>query len=278
MVVVKPMLRRALKRRTKPLIWPPLNIGHRGASGEAPENTLAAFELALQQGADGIEFDIHLSRDGVPVVIHDVGLDRTTSGNGLVREHQAAALRRLDAGSWFNRHFPARASQRYLGLRIPDLNDALAWARERDCRVFIEVEAGSETYPGIEAKVLEAIRQEGAAQLATIVSFDYSAIRRLRVLDPTIALGITLNRPARAIHLAKQVQARGVVPHWALATRRFVRRAHRNGLIVICWTLNQPERMRQKILEGVDAIMTDYPGRLAEVRTELIALVSDAEG
>lgn len=260
-------------------MWPPLNIGHRGAAGEAPENTLAAFEIALEQGADGVECDVHLSSDGIPVVIHDARLDRTTNGSGLVSEHPAAALRRLDAGSWFNGTNPAeKAQQQFAGARVPLLREVLAWARKRGCRVFVEIKAGSDTYPGIEAEVLDTIHQERTAQLATVVSFDCAAIRRLRLLDPNIALGVTLDRPARAVHLAKLVRAQDVVPHWALATRRFVRRAHREGLGVICWTVNQPERMRRKILEGVDGIVTDYPGRLSEVRTQLASLVLEEEG
>src|SRR6267378_6141215 len=99
MPILKPILARAVERhRPAPLLWPPLNIGHRGAAGEAPENTFAAFDLALRQGADGIEFDVHLSADGVPVVIHDARLERTTSGSGRVGKHTLASLRRLDAG------------------------------------------------------------------------------------------------------------------------------------------------------------------------------------
>src|SRR5689334_18281508 len=103
MAVLPSILKRVFSRHPSRLVWPPLNIGHRGASGEAPENTLASFELAWQQGADGIELDIQLSSDGVPVVIHDPDLRRTTSGDGRVNESHARILKRLDAGSWFNR-------------------------------------------------------------------------------------------------------------------------------------------------------------------------------
>jgi len=99
MPALTPILKRVLERRPAPLVWPPLKIGHRGAAGEAPENTLASFDLALRQGADGIEFDVQLSSDGVPMAIHDARLARTTSGSGWVWEHRASVLRRLDAGS-----------------------------------------------------------------------------------------------------------------------------------------------------------------------------------
>ena len=148
MAILRPLLDQARsRRRTAPLIWPPLNIGHRGAAGEAPENTMAAFELAMRQGADGIEFDTHLTADGVAVVIHDSRLDRTTSGSGWVREHRASTLGRLDAGSWFNQRFPSLARARYSGVKIPLLCEVLTWVRERNCLAFVEIKDAT---PGIE--------------------------------------------------------------------------------------------------------------------------------
>src|SRR5271165_2737923 len=105
MATFSPILRRVLAGPPTSLVWPPLKIGHRGAAGEAPENTMASFELAWRQGVDGIEFDVQLSSDDVPMVIHDARLRRTTSGSGWVFEHRASVLRRLDAGSWFNRRY-----------------------------------------------------------------------------------------------------------------------------------------------------------------------------
>ena len=133
MVAISPILKRALDRRPKPLADTVLKIGHRGAAGEAPENTLASFDLALRQGADGIEFDVQLSSDLIPVIIHDARLARTTSGSGWVWEHRASVLRRLDAGSWFNRRHRLRARERYAGARIPLLGEVLAWTRARGC-------------------------------------------------------------------------------------------------------------------------------------------------
>ena len=136
---------------------------------------MAAFELALREGAEAIELDVHLSRDGVPVVIHDARLGRTTSGTGWVAEHTAAALRRLDAGSWFNRRYPSRARARYAGLRIPLLREVLAWARERHCQVLVEIKEGGDTYAGVEAKVLDEIYRAQAASLVTVISFDFAS-------------------------------------------------------------------------------------------------------
>ena len=242
-----------------------LNIGHRGAAGEAPENTLAAFDLALREGADGIEFDVHQSSDGVPVVIHDARLERTTSGSGPVSAMPVAVLKRLDAGSWFNRRYPARANLRYAGLKIPTLLETLQWVRKRGCLAFIEIKQGKLGYQGIEEKVLEEISRARIASLATVISFDLPTLVRVRELDSRIALGLDFTRPLLAMRRASSVGALNLLPHWALATRRFIRRTHLAGFRILVWDLDRPLLMRRKILDGVDGIITSYPGRLAEV-------------
>jgi len=270
--VLKPLLEATLKdRNARPLVQPPLVVGHRGAAGEAPENTLAAFELALRQGADGIELDVHLSADGVPVVIHDPRLDRTTSGAGRVRDHTLAALRRLDAGSWFNQRYPAKARPRYAGLKIPTLAEALAWARDRNCLVYVEIKRPHSfqgkivPYPEIEGKVLEEIDRAGVRSMVTVISFDLPTLRRLRHLDSEIALGIDFTRPLLAIRRAESLGATTVAPHWAFASKGFIGRAHRAGIRVLVWDLDQALWMRRKISDGVDGIITRYPAKLVEV-------------
>ena len=248
------------------LVWPPLNIAHRGASGEAPENTLAAFDLALRQGAAGIELDVHLSSDGIPMVIHDPRLSRTTSGSGWVSEHRAHALRKLDAGSWFNRRFPEKARQRYAGAKIPLLSEVLAWVRQHKVLAFVEIKAGRKPYPDIEAKVLEEIERAGVRRLTTIVSFDLPSLRRVRQLNARISLGLDVSRSLLAIRRVRSLLAgSAVLPHWAIASRGFVRRAHKHSILVFCWTVDSPARMERRIADGVDGIITNYPARLAEV-------------
>jgi glycerophosphoryl diester phosphodiesterase len=247
------------------LVWPPLNIAHRGGGGEAPENTLAAFELALRQGADGIELDVHLSSDGMPVVIHDPRLGRTTSGQGWVSEHRAHALRRLDAGSWFNRRYPEKARQRYVGAKIPLLSEVLTWVRQHKMLVLVEIKGGRSTYLQIEAKVLDEIERAGIRRLATIVSFDLATLRRVRELDSHLSLGLDVSRSLLALRRIKSLAGKAILPHWAIASRRFIRRAHEHGLRVFTWTVDQPMRMERMIADGVDGIITNYPIRLAAV-------------
>ncbi len=265
-----------------PLLWPeteprgdglhlqrPLNIGHRGASGEAPENTRLAFELALRQGADGLEFDVHLSADGVPVVIHDWRLERTTSGRGRVSDHSVAALGRLDAGAWFNRRHRRRARPRYAGLKVPALAEVLGMVREQNSQAFIEIKQRAHNYPGIEERVLEEVYRQCVADRSTILSFDAPTLRRIRHLDSRIPLTINFTRPVLAIRRARALGASGVALHWAFVSRHFIRRAHLSSLQVLVWNLDQPRWMRRRIEDGVDAIITNYPGRLAEVLANL---------
>lgn len=242
-----------------------LNIGHRGAAADAPENTLAAFELALSQGADGIEFDVHLSADGVPVVIHDARVDRTTSGTGRVADHSLRALRRLDAGSWFNRRYPVRGRSRYAGRKIPVLAEVLGWVHGRKCLAFVEIKKSRRRYPGIEGRVLEEIHRAGVASLTTVISFDLPTLRRLRQMDPQVRLGMDFTRPLLAVTRARSINAGLVLPHWAFASRRFLKRARQAGLEVIVWDLDDPHWMRRKIDDGVDGIITRYPAKLAEI-------------
>ena len=263
---LSPILKRVLERRPAPLIWPPLKIGHRGAAGEAPENTLASFELALRQGVDGIELDVQLSSDGVPVVIHDARLRRTTSGSGWVWEHRASVLRRLDAGSWFNRRYRLRARERYAGARLPLLAEVLQWVKARQCLAFVEIK---DYRPGAAAKVFEEIERAGLWHLARVVSFDLSSLWHVRQWSEQARLGLDFSGRLLPIRRALTLGAEALLPHWAIASRGLIRRAHRAGLQVIPWTVNYPLHMRRKILDGVDGLITNYPARLTKVLERL---------
>ena len=262
MVNLSPILKRMLDHRSTPLVWPPLKIGHRGAAGAAPENTLASFELALRQGADGIEFDVQLSSDGVPMVIHDARLTRTTSGSGWVHEHRASVLRRLDAGSWFNRRYRLRARERYAGARIPLLAEVIQWVKARQCLAFVEIK---DHRPGAAVKILDEIERAGLWHLVRVVSFDLPALQQARELSGHARLGLDFSGRLLPIRRALALGAEALLPHWAIASRGLIRRAHRAGLQVISWTVNYPLHMRRKILDGVDGLITNYPARLTEV-------------
>jgi glycerophosphoryl diester phosphodiesterase len=216
-----------------------------------------------------VEFDVHLSSDGVPVVIHDTRLARTTSGRGRLYRHTFTELRKLDAGSWFNRRFPARARAHFVGRKIPSLREVLDWVRARGCRAFLEIKQPRFLYRSIEAKVLEEIRRAGVGENTIVISFHLRTLRRLRELDPGMSLGIVFVRPLLVLARTERVKAGTILPHGASATRRLIRRAHRAGLRVIAWGLDEPAGMRRCLAEGADGIITRYPAKLREIRESL---------
>ncbi|HUI41356.1 MAG TPA: glycerophosphodiester phosphodiesterase family protein [Terriglobia bacterium] len=245
--------------KTAPLAARPLILAHRGASAEAPENTLAAFELAMRQGADGIECDVRLSADGAPVVIHDARLDRTTSGRGRVDRHTTQELRRLDAGSRFCRRHPALAKDRYRGAKIPLLAEAMDWVGQHGCLAYVEIKRERADLPRLEEQVLQAVNAAGARTRVTLISFHLPTLRRLRVLDGGIALGLDCTRPLLAIRRAQSVRAAVVLPHGTFVSRRFIERAHRAGLRVVPWGAHSPRAWQRLLALGADGIIGNRP-------------------
>jgi len=258
--------KRVRKEVEKALIWPPLKIGQRGAAGEAPENTLAAFELALREGAEGVALDVHLSSDGVPVVICDARLSRTTSAQGRVREKQANTLLQLDAGSWFNHRFPSRARRQYARQSIPLLFEVLYWVREQKCMALIAINRPTAE---AEAKVLKEIERAQVHHLTRVIAQNLQGLRRLRKLDPKVNLGLHISSRVPSIDKAKALGAEVLLPRWSAISPSFIHRAHRASMLVIPWTVDSPRQMRRTLLQGVDGIVTNYPARLAETVSQL---------
>jgi glycerophosphoryl diester phosphodiesterase len=224
-------------------------VGHRGAAGLAPENTLPSFELAHALGADAIELDVHLSRDGIPVVIHDETVDRTTDGHGRVGDLTVADLSKLDAGRSFGRTNPI--------ARVPTLDTVLAWARGR-IRVVIELK-GTENSELIR-RTIESIRKFELDDDVLLISFDHGAVGQARILARLISGGILYaNRPTDPVALAMAVGADVICPHWSLATREVVLAAHAASLGVSVWTANDVTAIKSALSAGVDAVTSDFP-------------------
>lgn len=236
---------------------PALVVAHRGASGHAPENTLASFDLAMQMGADAVECDVHLSRDGQLFVLHDFAVDRTTNGHGPVAQMSSADLKRLDAGSWRGAEFA--------GQRLPTLAEVLDLARGR-ARVAIELKQGPVYYPGIEQALAAAVRYAGMAEDVLVISFDHFALRRLRELAPEVATGVLYAaRPVDAIAMARAADAQILEPQWSMVTAEDVEQAHAAGLLVVPWAVNDPAQMSAILAMGIDGLATDYPDRLLAI-------------
>ncbi|BAS26028.1 glycerophosphodiester phosphodiesterase [Limnochorda pilosa] len=241
----------------------PLILAHRGASLEAPENTLAAFRLALEQGADGWELDVHRSRDGHLVVCHDERVDRTTDGSGLIREMTLADLGRLDAGAWFDR--------RFAGERIPTLDQVWALAEEAGgIRLLnVELKLGFAAYPGIEEQLAEWIESHGLVDRVIVSSFNHFSLLRLGQVAPQVRTGILYMAAwVEPWAGARRVGARSLHPYHPTLVPPLVEAAHAQGLEVYPFTVDEPARLRELAAMGVDGLIT---GRPAEARAVVAA-------
>ena len=231
-----------------------LKIGHRGAAAHAPENTLASFRRAVELGADAIEFDLHRTRDGGFVVIHDDTVDRTTNGHGKVAALSLAELRRLDAGSW-------KASE-FAGERIPTFEEVIEAVPER-VTLFAELKAGSARSPGIEDALARFIRERNVMDRLRVSSFDHRALARLRPLLPELQTGALFTcLPVDLVALGRNAGAQAVHPSFHYLTRDAVEEAHRAGLAVYAWTVNEPTDIDAVRAMGVDGMFSDHPDRL----------------
>jgi glycerophosphoryl diester phosphodiesterase len=234
----------------------PWVIAHRGASGGAPENTMAAFQRAVELGATFIETDLHLTRDARFVAIHDSTLERTTNGRGSVHEYSLAELRELDAGHWFDRE--------YMGERIPTLEEILTFSRQHDAVFYLEVKYNAAW--GMHHALVAALHTAENAARTILVSFDPSTLKALRQLDPSIMIGLLFDdKKTDVVSTAIGVGARQICPRFSLVTRELVEEAHTADLHVATWTVNKAEDMRAMAAAGVDGIMTDFPDRLLAV-------------
>jgi glycerophosphoryl diester phosphodiesterase len=231
-----------------------LVVGHRGALGHAPENTLASFEKGLECGADILELDVHLTADGELAVIHDDDVSRTTDGRGAVRAMTLAELRRLDAGSWFD--------GRYRGERVPSLADVLAWACGR-VELLVEIKGGPRPAPGIEEAVVAAVRAAGMLDQVMAISFHHPSVRRVKELEPSLATGILYAAQlVDTVGAARAARADSVRPGWGYWTAELVREVHAAGLVAHAWNANDEARLEHLVQLGVDSVGSDYPDRL----------------
>jgi glycerophosphoryl diester phosphodiesterase len=256
----------------------PLIIGHRGAAAVAPENTLVSFERALSDGADGIEFDVRLARDGVPVVIHDSTLRRTALRSGRIASCSSTELSEMDAGTWFNLRYPAKAQALYAGAKIPTLADVFASLRKGDALLYVEMKCGARDRSALAAAVAKLVRAHGIAARVRIESFDLAAIAEIKRLDAELRTAALfdrrLTRPApsarKMIERAILCGAEEIALHHTLATRRTVLEAARRGLETVVWTADNPAWVARASKLGVRAIITNNSARLVEKRRRMI--------
>ncbi|MDN3525399.1 glycerophosphodiester phosphodiesterase [Halomonas sabkhae] len=269
-------------------------IAHRGASGHAPEHTWHAYDKAVAMGADYLELDVHMSADGHLIAIHDTSLERTTDGQGPVKEHDLSELKTLDAGSWFNAAHPEHADDAYQNARLLTLDEVIE-RYGQDVRYYIETKS-PEDYPELQSALVSKLEAAGLVQAGSVViqSFSQPSLQEVQSLNPEIPLvqllwyspgddgsleewtGVT---PAPAEITDADFQAIadyavGVGPNYqydgqTVIDESFIKQAHANDLLVHSYTINDQASMRQLLDWGVDGLFTNFPDRLKAVQAEL---------
>lgn len=223
---------------------------------------MAAFRKAAASGADMIELDVRLTQDREPVVLHDRTLRRTTGARLRVWEASLADIRRLDAGRWFG--------PRYSGEPIPTLGEVLAWLPET-LGLNIEIKTDGDPRPArIAAEAcVSALEECGTLRRVLVSSFDGRVLRHLRRLMPGLATGVLYVPPRDGRRISRAVartsQNRAFVCSRAQLRRRMALDAHRRGLLLFCYTINDRRQLREVLARGVDGVITDYPGRLCRL-------------
>jgi glycerophosphoryl diester phosphodiesterase len=238
----------------------PLNFAHRGASYEAPENTLAAFLLAAELGADGIELDVQLSKDGEVVVIHDFSLETTTDGRGPVGAKTMAELQELDAGSWFDPSFA--------GQQIPTLQQVVDVVGRR-LLLNIEIKTARLTDSVLAKAVVRIVEESHLLDRVVVSSFNHLVLRKVRQLNPWIPIGLLYSPdmplPLRRTWLRPLLRPEALHPYYEMLDPKTVRWAKDRGYRIHTWTVDDPGTMWQLMRQGVDIIITNRPDLLGQV-------------
>ncbi len=235
----------------------PLIIGHRGARGLAPENTLAGFELALELGVDGVEMDVFRCATGEPVVFHDYRLENLTGRTGWIENTALGELKKLDVGSHFN--------PKYRGEKMPTLEEVFDLMGDR---VILNLELkGEDTHgDGLESAVIKLARKHGLWDNILISSFNPMRIIRMKRIAPEITVGMLLQPDfvgwLRKLWFSPLIKAEAIHPEISMVTEKMVREAQAKSQKIMAWPANTEEDMQRLIGAGVDGIITDRPDRL----------------
>jgi len=230
---------------------------HRGASGYAPENTMAAFMKAVELGSHGIECDVQMTKDGHLVICHDETVDRTTDGKGFIKDYTLEDLRILDAGSWFGKEFK--------GQKIPLLSELLELIKKTGLSLNIEIKSGIVLYPGIEEKVLSEIRAFGLEDNVIISSFNHYSVNTVKKLSPSVKAGILyMEGLYEPWNYMKTVGCECAHPFYMALHPDIAAEIKARGFEINVFTVNDPEHAVKLDRMGVDIIITNYPDKIAE--------------
>ncbi|MCR5310554.1 MAG: glycerophosphodiester phosphodiesterase [Lachnospiraceae bacterium] len=239
-----------------------LNFGHRGFSGNYPENTLLAFKKAVEAGCDGIELDVHLTKDGEVVVIHDETVDRTTDGTGFVADKTLEELKKLDASFKFKGQYGINP--------VPTLREYFDLIKDTGIITNIELKTGINTYPGIEKKTLEIIDEYGLRDRIIISSFNHYSVMRMKELAPDMEYGfLTESWIIDFAEYTKKLGCEYVHPIFKAVTDDFASECKKAGIGINTWTVNEEKDIRRMISLGVHAVIGNFPDRAGRILREI---------
>lgn len=257
-----------------------LIIGHRGASSLAPENTIAAFQRAIDDGADGIEMDVRLAADGIPVVIHDADLKRTAAMRGSVAEMTSHQLAKIDVGSWFNGHSKNRNGNRneIASQKIQTLDEVLSYLKNFKGSIYIELKCRDKDIEPLSTAVARSIIDSGMIERIIVKSFKLSVLPYIKRECPAVRTAALfapkimsiLRKEKYLVKIAAEFGADEISLHYTLATKKLVSKAEKRGLLVTIWTADSPRWVKRAIKLGIRTIITNDPSRLIARRKELI--------
>lgn len=231
------------------MVW-----AHRGASGfdtqYAPENTMPAFEKAARMGADGFETDVQLSRDGVVVICHDERIDRTSDGSGYLKDYTMSELQHFS----FSKTHPE-----YGHVEIPTLEELLAFLKDTDLTLNIELKTGVIYYDGLEEKTLDLVRRYGLEERVIYSSFNHYSLQKLKAYDPDAKVGLLISDDYISVEDIRALGASAVHPPLGISQDRRIKKWHDAGCEVNVWTVDRKAEMLRLSTLGADAIITDCP-------------------
>ena len=256
----------------------PLIIAHRGASAFAPENTLAAFRRAIADGAEGVEFDVRLAKDGVPVVFHDATLRRVSGERGLIRNYTSEELQKIDVGSWFNRRRKAGiTNENFSRETISTLTEVLDFLKNYKGLIYIELKCRASEVEPITNVVCQTIADSPLLPQIIVKSFQLEFIPLIRKICPkaqTAALFqpkimTILRKEKRLVEIASELGVNQISIHYSLATSRLMENAGKGNLPVTIWTVDNPRRVLRAAELGIKAIITNNPVSLLAKKAEI---------
>lgn len=226
-------------------------IAHRGASRSAPENTMPAFELAYEMGAQAIETDVHLTKDQVPVLIHDETVKRTTNGKGSVKDLTFKELEALDAGSWFDPSFS--------GARILSLDAFLQWAKDKPLHLNIELKNNKIDYPRLEEIAYEHVAHCQLLHRTIFSTFNPDSVKRLNRYKGEVEIAYLTSRERHLLKKAAELNVDALHIKYSQLKPGLAASCHDQGLALRIYTVNRPSRLVRCFKENCDAVITDVP-------------------